>query len=157
MSPKFAILVSTHGILYVMNSADNRKAVAQGIIAQFRMLGGSIGIAATTAILGVTQRSKLAQLNDTIPSTKTQTQATRAAHIDAFKKDMVVCAIVAGVCVFINLASYKRNTEPVLVTRARLRMEERQRLEALRLEKTVAVEVGQGANHPLTRLGSQPN
>lgn len=126
------------------------QAVAQGVIAQFRMLGGSIGIAASTAILGVTQRHKLAHLNDS-----SEAQASRAAHVDAFREDMVVCAVIAGVCVFVNLVSYRRHTEPVLVARKRLMMEEQKRLEGLRMEKIGAVD-GQGGMVPLTRLGSQP-
>ena len=75
-------------------------AVAQGIIAQMRVLGGSIGIAASTAILGVTQRKEListglitteqlANLQTVVKDfTLEQKIAVRQAYSDAFNEDL---------------------------------------------------------------------
>jgi hypothetical protein len=93
--------------------------VAQGIIAQARVLGGSIGIACSTAVLGVTQRRELAgvvtsaQLATLQVSAKQMTEAqlhsVRQAYSDAFAEEMRVCAIVSGVCVLAALATYRRS------------------------------------------------
>ena len=97
---------------------DEASAVSQGIVAQVRVFGGSIGIAATTAILGVTQRSELvavvtpAQLLSLESSagslSPAQLQAVRQAYSDAFDESLRACAIIAGVCILITLGTYQR-------------------------------------------------
>ena len=74
--------------------------MAQGIIAQMRVLGGSLGIAASTAILGVTQRKEListglitteqlANLQTAVKDfTLVQKIAVRQAYSDAFNEDL---------------------------------------------------------------------
>lgn len=117
-------------------------AVAQGIIAQMRVLGGSIGIAASTAILGVTQgkelsgivtQEQLANLRAAAETfTKEQLHAVRQTYSDAFNEDMRVCAIIAGVCILATLGTFKRNTQPILERRKEQLIAEQMRLRGLK-------------------------
>jgi len=93
-------------------------ATAQGIVAQVRVFGGSLGIAASSAILGVTlqqqvgrsvtpqQLSSLGGGNANI--TPGQLVAVRKAYSDAFREDMRVCAIIAGIALLWALGTYNR-------------------------------------------------
>lgn len=102
-------------------------AVSQGVIAQARVLGGSIGIAASSAILGATTRSQLtglvtpAQLSSLQASAKTLTEeqlhAIRQAYSDSFSEGMKVCAAVAAVCAVATLMTYRRNVPDVAARR----------------------------------------
>ena len=92
-------------------------AVAQGIVAQVRVLGGSIGIAASTAILGVTERCDLAGVVSASQLASLQTAAqtlspakrlaVRQAYADAFNESLTVCAVVMAVCV-VTLGTFQR-------------------------------------------------
>ncbi|TGO53866.1 hypothetical protein BCON_0116g00100 [Botryotinia convoluta] len=94
-------------------------AVAQGITSQARILGGSIGIAASTAILSLAQQTQLtdivspeqlASLESSAKSmTDSQLHAVRQAYSDSFSEDMKVCAIVAGICVLVTIGTWKKN------------------------------------------------
>lgn len=94
-------------------------AISQGIIAQARMLGGSIGIATSTAILGATTRSQLigviteAQLSTLETSAKTMTEAqlhaVRQVYSDSFSEGMKVCAAISAACALATLMSYRKN------------------------------------------------
>jgi hypothetical protein len=129
-------------------------AVAQGIIAQVRVLGGSIGIAASTAILGVTQRRQLVNTGLISPEqlatlqssartfTPEQLHAVRQAYSDAFREDLRVCAIISGVCILVTLGAFRRRPEPILVARRRFVVEEQERLRSLKTAKVPAQEGG---------------
>jgi hypothetical protein len=131
---------STSNPLRHLYPADFHPAVAQGIISQVRILG-SIGIAASTAILGITENRELAgvvsptQLADLRSSISTftpnQIQAVREAYVDAFSEDLRVCAIVSGVCIFVTLASFRRNAMSAVDARNQHIAEEQQRLKGL--------------------------
>lgn len=94
-------------------------APAQGIIAQSRMLGGSIGIAMSSAVLAVQQRSQLVGIVS--PSmlsglqksgyslTPEQYAAIRKTYNDSFTETMKVCAIIAGVGVLLTMGTYRRD------------------------------------------------
>jgi hypothetical protein len=122
--------------------ADIFLAVAQGIIAQMRVLGGSIGIAASTAILGLTQHRQLAgivseqELTNLQASARTltpeQLHAVRQAYSDAFNEDLRVCAIIAGVCVLVTLGTFRKSPQPVLERRRDQMIAEQRRLRELR-------------------------
>jgi uncharacterized protein YsxB (DUF464 family) len=64
-----------------------------------------------------------------------QLEAVRHAHADAFRKDMIVCAAISGVCVVATLGAYRRNPEPILATRGKLIREEQNRLKDLKAAK----------------------
>lgn len=84
-----------------------------------RILGGSIGIAASSAMLAQTLRSQLAGVADprqltslehnASSFTESQITAIRQAYADAFKEEMRVCTIVAGVGIISGLAAWNRD------------------------------------------------
>ncbi len=100
-------------------------AVAQGIIAQARILGGSLGIAASSTILGSVERKQLVetglisaeQLRTLQASTKFMTLeqllGVQKGYSDAFVEDMKVCAGVAAVCVLATAIVYRRHPRDV--------------------------------------------
>lgn len=76
------------------------------------MLGGSIGIAMSTAVLAVEQRKQLGEVvsSDSLPTLVSTSQADiRKAYNDAFTQTMQVCAIIAGVGVLLTMGTYRRN------------------------------------------------
>ncbi|MCJ1290434.1 hypothetical protein MMC34_001972 [Xylographa carneopallida] len=113
----FGLTVSTVSILGTAESELRDNAVAQGIVAQVRVLGGSIGIAASTAILGVTERCDLAGVVSASQLASLQTAAqtlspakrlaVRQAYADAFNESLTVCAVVMAVCV-VTLGTFQR-------------------------------------------------
>ncbi|TVY40402.1 Efflux pump, partial [Lachnellula subtilissima] len=89
----FGVLISTVSMSTSLECEIRDNTVAQGIIAQVRILGGSLGIAASTSILGLSQRQHLSHLD---------------AYADAFSADMKVAAIVAGAAVLATVVTYRR-------------------------------------------------
>lgn len=93
-------------------------AIGISIVAQARLLGGSLGIAASSAILGVNQRrlltglisqSELASLQTSAESfSPQQLQALRLAYSDAFRETMQVCTAVSGLAMLVALSSFRR-------------------------------------------------
>ena len=96
-------------------------AVAQGIIAQVRVFGGSIGIAASTAILGIKQRQRLLETGIITPSqlqslreamsrlTPENLHAVKQAYTDAFDETLVVCAILSGIALLVTIGCWRKN------------------------------------------------
>ena len=90
-------------------------------MAQVRMFGGSIGIAASTAILGVKERHQLldtqaitpAQLNSLRDVAHTlsfqQIQSIRQAYTGAFDQSMIVCSVISGLCLVVTLGCWQKN------------------------------------------------
>ncbi|KAI1336045.1 major facilitator superfamily transporter [Xylariaceae sp. FL0016] len=117
----FGMTVSTTTMITSIQSSLRDHATAQGIVAQVRVLGGSIGIAASSAILGVIMRTRFG--GDISPgqlaaleSGATETlgsgldlEAARQAYANAFSKDMKVCAIVSGIAILTSLGTFSRN------------------------------------------------
>lgn len=97
----------------------NSLAVAQGVVAQARVFGGSIGIAASTAILGAMQRSELSgivtpeQLSTLQTSarmmTPVQLHAVKQSYSDSFSEVMKVCAAVSAACAVACMLAYRRH------------------------------------------------
>lgn len=118
--------------------------MAQGIVAQSRVLGGSIGIAASTAILGQTEHndlvvtgllsdSQLATLQTAAKSlTPTQLAAVSKAYSDSFREIMIVCVVIAGLGVLASLMTW--DSHPPNLTEM---MEERHRRAADEDKETV--------------------
>jgi hypothetical protein len=141
----FGLTVSTVSQLAVLESELRDNAVAQGIVAQARIFGGSIGIAASTAILAATQQRELltpgiisaSQLTSLQTAAKSfspeQLLAVRQVYSDAFSEDMRICAIVAGVCLLLSLGVWQRHPVGSMERRKAQIMEEekRKREEAL--------------------------
>ncbi|KAI0817782.1 major facilitator superfamily transporter [Xylaria sp. FL0064] len=114
----FGLSVSTTTMLAALRSSIRDHAPAQGIVAQVRVFGGSLGIAASSAILGV---SIQAQLGGSVTSQQISSAggdgaglspsnliAIRRAYADAFRQDMRVCTIIAGVALVWALGTYSR-------------------------------------------------
>ncbi|KAK0100589.1 hypothetical protein ONS95_007046 [Cadophora gregata] len=124
----FGLMVSTVSLGASLESELRDRTVAQGIIAQARVLGGSIGIAASTAILSKMQHRYLSTLLtpsqlSTLESsshtlTPTQLLAVRKAYSTAFSESMKVCAAVSAACVFATLITFRRRPIVILERRA---------------------------------------
>jgi hypothetical protein len=90
-------------------------ASAQGIVAQVRVLGGSIGIAASSAILGSKTQSDtppeaLAHLaSDPSFLSPEEWAAIRTTYTDALKEDMIVCCAILALAMVCTLGVYRRN------------------------------------------------
>ncbi|KAK3904946.1 hypothetical protein C8A05DRAFT_42045 [Staphylotrichum tortipilum] len=95
-------------------------ASAQGIMAQVRIFGGSIGIAASSAILGSKSRAQLA--TGALPAeafthlaanpaalSPGQWAAIRQVYTDALKEDMIVCCAVLAAAMVVTLGAYRKN------------------------------------------------
>lgn len=104
------------------------------------MLGGSIGIAASSAISAVQQQSQLAGIvspeqvgahrsdgGAVAPLTETQAAAVRKAFSDAFTWNMRVCTVIAGLALFSTLGIYRRNRLTIGEMREKQIREERER------------------------------
>ncbi|RYC60615.1 hypothetical protein CHU98_g5593 [Xylaria longipes] len=114
----FGLSVSTTTMLAAWQSSIRDHAPAQGIVAQVRVFGGSLGIAASSAILGVSLQAQvggsvtpqqIASVEgggaDLAPS---DLAAIRRAYADAFREDMRVCTIIAGIALLWALGTYGR-------------------------------------------------
>jgi len=128
--------------------ANKTTAVAQGIIAQVRIFGGSIGIAASTAILGASQRRNLtglvspSQLANLQSFSKTasieQLRAIQKTYSEAFSTDMKVSAAVAGAAVLAAVLTFQREKVDVQERHKERHIEEGKRQRALAEAKSKA-------------------
>ncbi|KAI0506132.1 major facilitator superfamily transporter [Xylaria bambusicola] len=139
----FGLSVSTTTMLAALRSSIRDHASAQGIVAQVRVFGGSLGIAASSAILGMSLR---AQVGGSVTSQQISSveggggdnlapndlAAIRRAYAEAFREDMRVCTIISGIALIWALGTYSRKR----LNRSQQR-EQRVRDEAER-RKTVA-------------------
>ncbi|KAI0442121.1 major facilitator superfamily transporter [Xylaria telfairii] len=114
----FGLSVTTTTILAALQSSIRDHAAAQGIVAQVRVFGGSLGIAASSAILGLSLQAHVggsvtpqqiasveAGGTDLAPS---DLAAIRRAYSDAFREDMRVCTIIAGIALLWAFGTYSR-------------------------------------------------
>jgi cadmium resistance protein CadD (predicted permease) len=93
--------ISTSTLLAALQCEGGDLAVAQGIVAQARVLGGSIGIAASSAVVG-TMAVKAGRLGQEVDE--------RVVYAKAFSKTMWVCAIVACVALVLSAGTYQKAT-----------------------------------------------
>lgn len=117
----FGLTVSNSSLVAGLEAELRDTAVAQGLMAQVRMLGGSIGIAASTVILGLRQRQELldtgllspAQLEslaESIPQLSlTQRFAIRQAYTDAFNETLIVCSVIGGVALLSTALAWQKH------------------------------------------------
>lgn len=113
-------------------------ATAQAINAQFRILGGSIGIAVSTAIQASYSHTKLAgiltpeQLADLAGTAATMSateyEAVRVAYTGGLKSMMGVCCAVLGVAFVLTIGTYSRDRLDIPTTMNQRNLEEEQRL-----------------------------
>ncbi|CAG8318171.1 unnamed protein product [Penicillium salamii] len=113
---------STISLLTTIQTTAHLHAVAQGIVSQVRVLGGSIGIAAANALFRVQSHKELQgilteeQIGALQTSTKIlntldapEAQAVRQAYSDAFSQSMRVCTYMAAVAFIAALFTWQRN------------------------------------------------
>ncbi|KAL1893194.1 hypothetical protein Sste5346_006626 [Sporothrix stenoceras] len=117
-------------ILAATEAPPGDHAASQGIIAQARVLGGSIGIAASSAILARQEMAKLGTVITTdVPADLTGDSPAailvRQVFTQAFTENMRICAIVSAAAMVIACGTYTRNRQPILAV-----LEERARQEA---------------------------
>jgi MFS family permease len=111
---------SSMSLMTSLETEFKLHAVAQGIVAQVRVLGGSIGVAASNAMFNATCAKTLQgiltpeqiqglQTNTQILGTLDEAvrQAVRVAYSDSFNKSLRVCLVVAAVNLVINLFTWK--------------------------------------------------
>ncbi|KAG9595160.1 MFS general substrate transporter, partial [Aureobasidium melanogenum] len=91
--------ISTSTLLAATQFEAEDLAVAQGVIAQARVLGGSIGIAASSAILG-SINATATRLGEVVDE--------RMIYAKEFSKTMWVCAVVACVAVVFSAGTYQK-------------------------------------------------
>ncbi|KAK8079951.1 hypothetical protein PG997_007769, partial [Apiospora hydei] len=129
----FGMTAASATMLVGIRAAVQDSATAQGILAQVRILGGSMGIAASSVILGrqiigVVDPGQLAAIEhhpENFPIE--QLLAIRTAYSDAFNLDMRVCAIVGGIGIIFACAAWSRDRRPMAEVRKQNLEEEAQR------------------------------
>ncbi|KAJ4418989.1 hypothetical protein N0V82_005214 [Gnomoniopsis sp. IMI 355080] len=114
----YGMITSSATMFTTMEAPISEHAPAQGIIAQARMLGGSVGISMSTALLALQQRAQLIGivpaaelqgLSNTLKSlSDSQQAAVRKTYNDAYTRTMMVCAIVAGVGIILTMGTLRR-------------------------------------------------
>ncbi|KAI1203888.1 major facilitator superfamily transporter [Nemania serpens] len=114
----FGLSASTTTMLATLQSSIRDHAPAQGIAAQVRLFGGSLGIAASSAILQTTLQAQVGgsitpqQISSAeagVTKLDSNDMATiRRAYADAFRQDMQVCTIIAGIALLWALGTYSR-------------------------------------------------
>ncbi|CAK7263631.1 hypothetical protein SEPCBS119000_000580 [Sporothrix epigloea] len=110
-------------------------AASQGIIAQARVFGGSIGIAASSAILARQELSELGTIiTGDVPAgltgKSTAAIAVRQTFGQAYAETMRVCAIISAMAVLLACGTYTRGRAPIMAV-----LQERAKQEAARRMK----------------------
>ncbi|KAG6041347.1 hypothetical protein E4U41_004877 [Claviceps citrina] len=110
----FGLTVSSSTMIASLEVPRKDYASAQGILAQLRILGGSLGIAASTAILrketktmGATPLHGVSTARAEQAAALSKGDARRIAdvHAEAFHADMVVATVVSGLAVVFTLVA----------------------------------------------------
>ncbi|KAF5137063.1 Multidrug resistance protein 3 [Metarhizium anisopliae] len=110
----FGLTVSSSTMIASIKVAPKHYAPAQGILAQLRIFGGSLGIAASTAILRTkTQGGLLPVGKRESQAPGSQSQSVKMAFAEAFRTDMMVATAVSGAAVILALVAYwlRRNNQ----------------------------------------------
>ncbi|KAJ3478667.1 hypothetical protein NLG97_g8514 [Lecanicillium saksenae] len=118
--------ISSTTFLTVLESDFEDHAIAQGVIAQMRVFGGSIGVAVSIVVL-------IMKIQNTLEDVLTPEQLAsfyrsplvlfsfgpaqqllaRQAFIDAFRVDMWICMGVSIASLFVALFTYQKNPPSV--------------------------------------------
>ncbi|CAK7568172.1 MAG: hypothetical protein SEPTF4163_006155 [Sporothrix epigloea] len=127
------LAASATTILASTEAPPSDHAASQGIIAQARVLGGSIGIAASSAILARQELSELgAVITTAVPADLTGSSpaaiALRETFNQAYTETMRVCAIVSAVALLLACGTFTRGRIPIMaMLQERLQQEAAQR------------------------------
>ncbi|PVI05340.1 MFS multidrug transporter-like protein [Periconia macrospinosa] len=116
----FGLTISISSMIASVENEPRDSAAAQGIMAQVRMFGGSIGIAVSTVILGTMQRQQLldtgiinpfqlASLHEVMSHlSDKEVLAIRKAYSDSFNKTLVVCSIISGIALLLSVGFWEK-------------------------------------------------
>ncbi|KAK3379897.1 major facilitator superfamily transporter [Lasiosphaeria ovina] len=140
----FGLSATGSTMLAATESTIQEHASAQGLVAQVRILGGSIGIAASSAILGVKSKaaveagavsaSQLSHVSSEAASVSPEQWAViRGVYTDTLKEGMTVGCIVLAAGVVASLFVYSRSRVPI-----EEKFRQRYREEAERRQRTAA-------------------
>ncbi|OAA38791.1 Major facilitator superfamily domain, general substrate transporter [Metarhizium rileyi] len=103
----FGLTVSSSTMIASIKVAPKDYAPAQGVLSQLRIFGGSLGIAASTAILrgnADAAQVHLGRRNSQSPAL--HSQSVKSTYAEAFRTDMKVATITAGLAVVLALIAY---------------------------------------------------
>jgi hypothetical protein len=135
--------MSAFGSVTFLLPFSHPLATAQGIVAQARVLGGSFGIAASTAILGVFESrelfgivpsSQLAALNFSSLD-EFQAAAVRTSYAHAFNHTLRISTILSAISILAALLAYQKNP-PTLAERTEQQLKvEIERQTAIAIER----------------------
>ncbi|KAM3466232.1 hypothetical protein NHJ6243_000972 [Beauveria neobassiana] len=119
----FGLSTAAATMLVTFEAAIADAASAHGILAQMRILGGSIGIATATILL----RNKLSDVSKGPISAIVEQDgavATSLAYSSAFRAGMKVCSILSGIAVLVSILGFRRTRMDMNEQRAKLFREE---------------------------------
>lgn len=149
----FGLSATASTMLGIVESPVRELATGQGIIAQVRIFGGSLGIAASSAILGVKMRSELAGIVSPEELTRSgsgisglssvQQAAVRNAYTKALHNDMIVCSAVLAVSALCAVAVYRKDRLSIQEMQDRRRQEEVDRRTAAKMAPSAPVAKGE--------------
>ncbi|CAH0025533.1 unnamed protein product [Clonostachys rhizophaga] len=139
----FGFTASASSMLANVEAPVRDFAPAQGIVSQLRILGGSLGISASTLLLQNEIRERLAGLLTAeqlqtlghvgTPLTEIQQEALELAYSNMFRNGMLVAAGVGGLGILTTLAAFRRERKNFQEQRQERVDEERERRTAERL------------------------
>ncbi|KAK2600114.1 hypothetical protein QQS21_005129 [Conoideocrella luteorostrata] len=103
----FGLTVSSSTMIAIFEIPAKDYASAQGILAQLRMFGGSLGIAASTAIFRAKMNGAptLVVRDDDGRALEAEKQLTRIRYGEAFKSDMLMVTIISSMAVVVSLVA----------------------------------------------------
>ncbi|VUC20171.1 unnamed protein product [Clonostachys rosea] len=139
----FGFTASASSMLANVEAPVRDFAPAQGIISQLRILGGSLGISASTLLLqneirqhlvGLLTAEQLQTLGHVgTPLTEIQQEALEMAYSNMFRNGMLVATGVAGLGILTTLLAFRRERKNFQEQRQQRVVEERERRRAERL------------------------
>ena len=142
-------------ILASTEAPHGEHAASQGIIAQARVLGGSIGIAASSAILARQEMSKLGTvITSSVPvdlsGDSPAAILVRQVFTEAFTENLRICAIISAVAMVLACGTYTRGRRPILAV-----LEERIRQEAAAQARVTGSTAAAAAANPETTTAAR--
>ncbi|CAG9946739.1 unnamed protein product [Clonostachys rosea f. rosea IK726] len=144
----FGFTASASSMLANVEAPVRDFAPAQGIVSQLRILGGSLGISASTLLLQNEIRQHLAGLLTAeqlqtlghvgTPLTEIQQEALELAYSNMFRNGMLIAAGVGGLGILTTLPAFRRERKNFQEQRQERVVEERERRTAERLASQAA-------------------
>ena len=115
------LMAAASTMMAAIQAPPDDHAAAQGIVAQMRILGGSIGIAASSAILA---KHEMGELGMVISSESTSAAGdsptaglVRQVFSAAFKENMRACAIISAAGLLLACGTFQRQRKTLMEER----------------------------------------